>query len=1141
MRHRIMIVGRDVELRARLARLLKVGDYRVEIAESASHACRIGFAGIALAIVAPDDRNPEERGPLQELQAEIGNVLLVAAPGSKRDPHSDLLDVTDETGLLARVAEALAPAPDSDIAEPTLQFAGYRLDLSGHSLLDPTGKEVPLTHGEFSLLRVLVQKAGRVLSREQLLQTLAGREAEAYDRSIDMQIVRLRRKIEPGPKRPTLIVTVPNAGYKFGAKVHQAETPAPGPETAPAPPAPPPAPPERRYVTALAAELLPAQGSTLPRDPEELRAVIEVYRRYAAAVVARYGGMMAESRGREVLAWFGYPVAQEHAAEQAIHAALSLVDRRGEDEASLPVGLAVRLGVASGLVVADPAGEVLGETPSEAIQLLTLAMLGAVVVDEATRRLTGALFEWADLGEVPLNGALHPGRAWRVLGHSAVESRFEALRAPLSPMVGREEELELLLRRWAQARNGQGRTALVTGEAGIGKSRLVAELMRRLEAQQFISLRYFCSPHHQDTPLYPVIRQLQFAAGFAGDDSPTDRLGKLRALLELAGSSAEDVALIAGLLQLPLDGLPVLNLSPQRRKERTFEALFRQLERLSQQRPVLMAFEDLHWADPTTLELIDSLVQRLPELPILVVLTFRTEFQAPWIGQAGVMPITLSRLDRRDATTLAQQLTTSSTLSPALIERVAAQSDGVPLFIEELTKAIVESIGQMESEPSTMALPATLQASLLARLDRSPAAKQVAQVGAVFGRHFSRAVISKVTDLPETVLNEGLDQLVAAGLIFCRGQGINANYTFKHALIQDAAYDSLLKARRAALHRLIAEVLEQDAETATMRPELLGHHFAQAGVIEKAVACFLSAGEQSAANSAMTEAHAHLTHGLELAAAIADPSERSLRRAQLGLALGNVQMAVHGMGSPQHRDAFAQALAFQRELRPEQPDFMRLSAGILGGDWDYKIHSGKVALGRDVAARLLDLSLQQSDTSIRVYAALSYGLSCLLLGHVSDAIEVFDDAKAHCQNEDYETVASYFGVDARSLFQAQWSRALACAGYPSQAEEQARLGVENARCRDNFPSVAITLSSTCFTAMVLGNRCLLQQRASELCQLSRSQGFGFWLARSQMYTGWVAGTAGEFDRGMALLNEAITHLDEAGILLYQPEAWGSLA
>jgi two-component system OmpR family response regulator len=331
VRDRIMIVGRDVGLRAQLARLLKAGGYRVEIAESASHASRIGFAGIALAIVAPDGRGPAERGVIQELRAAVGSVLLVAAPNSKRDPYFDLLDVTDETGLLARVTEVLAPAPDSDAVEPMLEFAGYHLDLAGHSLLDPKGNEVPLTHGEFGLLRVFAQRAGRVLSREQLLQLLAGRDAESYDRSIDMQIVRLRRKIEPDPKRPTLIVTIPNSGYKFAVKVWHAETATlQEQEPTAAPPKTTPAVAERRYVTALAAELLPADGSSLPEDPEELRAVISTYRRYAAAVIARHGGVMAESRVREVLAYFGHPVAQEHAAERALYAASALAEHLPE-------------------------------------------------------------------------------------------------------------------------------------------------------------------------------------------------------------------------------------------------------------------------------------------------------------------------------------------------------------------------------------------------------------------------------------------------------------------------------------------------------------------------------------------------------------------------------------------------------------------------------------------------------------------------------------------------------------------------------------------------------------------------------------------------------------------------------------------
>jgi DNA-binding response OmpR family regulator/class 3 adenylate cyclase len=399
MRSRIMVIGRDVGQRARLAQLLNARDYRVEIAESAAHAYRIGFKGIALAIVAPDGLGSVGQGLLHELRATVGNVLLVGAPGGKRDRRAELIDVSDEDGVLARVAEALLPAGEPEAPEPVFHFAGYRLDLGGHCLTDRAGRDVPLTHGEFGLLRLFVQRPGRVLSRDQLLRLLAGRDAETFDRSIDMQIVRLRRKIEPDPKRPTLIVTVPGSGYKFPAKVRQTEAAA-LPEPAAAGPAANLAATERRYVTALAAEMLAAEGTRLPNDPEELRALVDPWRRYAAAIVARHGGVVAASRLREVLGYFGYPAAQEHAAERALHAALAMAGRTPEADMTLPACLEVRIGVASGLVVADTNGELLGEAPGEATRLQHFADPGQVIIAASTRRLAGDLFAYRDLGQL---------------------------------------------------------------------------------------------------------------------------------------------------------------------------------------------------------------------------------------------------------------------------------------------------------------------------------------------------------------------------------------------------------------------------------------------------------------------------------------------------------------------------------------------------------------------------------------------------------------------------------------------------------------------------------------------------------------------------------------------------------------------
>ncbi len=810
------------------------------------------------------------------------------------------------------MAEALAPAPEYDTAEPTLQFAGYRLDLGGHSLLDPTGKEVSLTHREFSLLRVLVQKAGRVLSREQLLQILAGREAEAYDRSIDMQIVRLRRKIEPDPKHPSLIVTVPNAGYKFAAKVQQAETSAPEPQqTVAAQPSAAPAHPERRYITALAAELVPAAGASLLGDPEELLAVINAYRRYAAAVVGRHGGTIAESRGREVLAYFGYPVAREHAAEQAIHAALALADHLAEREASLPIGLAVRVGVASGSVLVGAACEVIGETPGEASRLLSAAESGAVVVDEATRRLTGALFEWADLGELPLKGTRQPAHAWRALGQSSVESRFEALRAPQrSPMVGREEELELLLRRWQTAVAGEGQAVLICGEPGIGKSRLMAELSQRIGSEPHEGLRYFCSPYQKDTPLYPVTARWEREAGFIRGDSGSERLEKLQAIMG-PETPPEDFSLIADVLNLPTEGRLKLELSPQRRRERTFGLLLKLLRKRAECQPVLMLLEDVHWSDASTMKLLDLLIGELPNLRVLLVVSFRPEYTSPWIGQAGVALITLSRLTQRQSAALATQVMQDHPLPTTIVDRVVALTDGVPLFIEELTRALLERGGSDNAAPT---VPATLQASLMARLDRVPAAKQVAQIAAAIGREAPHTLLAEVSGLPEPVLAEGLDALVGSGLAFRRGLPPDATYIFKHALVQEAAYESLPRSRRVEIHGVIATALTRNPETSADAAATIGRHFAEADQIERAADWYRRAGERSAERSAIAETKAQLQRGLQLVATLPENPTRHRLEAELQLALGRTLIATNGFSDAEASAAFERASTLCRTL-----------------------------------------------------------------------------------------------------------------------------------------------------------------------------------------------------------------------------------
>ena len=600
---------------------------------------------------------------------------------------------------------------------------------------------------------------------------------------------------------------------------------------------------ERRQVTVMFSDLVGSTALSARMDPEDLREVISAYQKCVAETVDRFGGFVAKYMGDGVLIYFGYPQAHEDDAERAVRAGLELV--AAVSDLKTHAALQTRVGIATGLVVvgdligsgASQEQAIVGETPNLAARLQGVAEPNSVVIAESTRKLVGNLFDLEDLGAQDLKGITGPARASAVLRASSAEGRFEAMHSTgLTDLVGREEELDLLLRRWSKAKTGEGQVILLSGEAGIGKSRLTAALLERLAAEPHTRLRYFCSPQHTDSALYPIISQMERAAGFVHDDKAQAKLDKLDALLTQSSTPPEDAALLAEVLSLPKDGrYPTIAMLPQQRRQRTLEALIKQIEALAQQNPVLMIFEDVHWIDPTSLEALGRAVEKIKTLRALLIITFRPEFEPPWVGQPHVNTLSIKRLEESEIAALIDGVTGDKTLPASIRQDIIARTDGIPLFVEEMTKAVLEAGGREVAEqavaavPSpSVAVPASLHASLMARLDQLGPAKEVAQIGAAIGREFSHTLLVVVARKPEAETAPALDRLIASGLLLQQGTPPQASYSFKHALVRDAAYGTLLRVKRKELHGKIAQGLERGFpeivgdSTGPSRPTLCG-------------------------------------------------------------------------------------------------------------------------------------------------------------------------------------------------------------------------------------------------------------------------------------------------------------------------------
>jgi class 3 adenylate cyclase/tetratricopeptide (TPR) repeat protein len=886
---------------------------------------------------------------------------------------------------------------------------------------------------------------------------------------------------------------------------------------------------ERRQLTVMFIDLVGSTELAAQLDPEDMNRVIRAYQECCAGMVERWSGHVAKYMGDGVLAYFGWPRAHEDAAERAVRAGLAIAGGLAGLETPAGVPLAARIGIATGLVmVGELIGEgvaqeqtVVGETPNLAARLQALATPGKIVVSHMTRRLVGGLFEVTDLGPVRLKGFAEPLAAWLVEGEARTEGRFEALHGSvLTPLVGREHILALLLERWERVKDREGQVILLSGEAGIGKSRIAQSLRERLSVHSCRALRYDCSPYHQNSVLRPFITQLESAAGLAVDDSPSVKLEKLEHLLASLAANVQEVApLIAALLSIPAgDRYLPTNLTPQRQKEKALLALANHFEVMAAAQPVLLIVEDAHWLDATSLELLDLVVHRLKDLPILLLITLRPEFSPPWIDQGHVTSLLVNRLSRRQAADLVARVAGDNPLSPETANHIVTRAEGIPLFIEELTRAVLSGAlssrgiakGQAETHPSA-AVPATLHDSLMARLDRVPAAKQVAQIGAVIGREFSYEVLAALASLPESTLQDALHQLIDSQIVFSRGTIPNAVLTFKHALVQDAAYESLLRSKRQNLHATAALILEQRfPHLAESEPELLAHHYEQAGIAERAIAYYHNAARNAANRSAHMEAIGHLKKAVNIVAMLPDGSERDRYELSIMLALGISLQDVEGPASPETEKVYVRA----RELSLRTGS-MHERFAALWGLWRTYNTRNDFESALTLAAELLRLAQEEKEPALLLQAhhalwANEYEVGSLqvILKHVAAGLPLYDE-REH-RSETYLLSGHDPGVCALgSKADAIWQL-----GFPGQAAKSADDSLALARKLDHPSSLCQALSNAVELYLLARLPSRLRDLCEELIELAKEQGFALHMASATFGFGWALATQGDSKGGI---------------------------
>ena len=916
---------------------------------------------------------------------------------------------------------------------------------------------------------------------------------------------------------------------------------------------------ERRQLTVMFIDLVGSTTLSQQLDPEDYHGRVVAYQTACHQIIARYEGHIAQYLGDGVLVYFGYPTAHEEDAVRAVRSGLEIVTAVRQLAYTPP--LQVRIGIHTGPVVVGEigAGErterlALGDTPNLAARIQGQANPDEVMISAATYRLVAGFFACEDRGQPELKGVTTPLTLYCVVKESAAQSRFDvAVQAGLTPLVGRDEELALLRRRWEQATDGEGQVVLLSGEPGIGKSRLVQELKDHVAQDNAVRIAFRCSPYHQNSAFYPVIEYLQRILQFNRDDSSEQKLGKLEQRLSHARLDLQaTVPLFSSFLSLPAPRSPLPAFSPQQQKQKTLDALVHWLFEEAERATVYAVWEDLHWADPSTLEFLALCLDQVPTTRMLMLLTFRPEFTPAWTARSHLSHLVLSRLGRKQTSTIVEQIAGGKALPSEVLQRIVAKTDGVPLFVEELTKMVVEAtreqvtgdggqegkIGEAQhAAPLSLGIPATLQDALMARLDRLGTAKEVAQQGAVVGRELTYELLSAISPLTEVALQQELTKLVEAELLYQRGLPPQATYLFKHALVQETAYQSLLKSKRQQYHHQIAKIFEtRFPDTTEAQPELVAHHYTEAGLVEQAIPYWQQAGQRASERSAHAEAIAHLTKGLEVLKTLPDTHERAQQELLLQTALGPALMITKGLGTPEVEKAYTRARELCRQVG-ETPQLLPVLFGLCRF---YNIRA-EHQTARELGEQLLRLAQLAQEPTHLVGTHYTLGGTLYWLGEFASARSHLEQSIALYDPQQHRSLAFVYGTDPGVTCLSYMAWTLWDLGYPDQARERIQEALILAQELSHPFSLATALGIATEFHLLCREGQAAEERAEALMTLSNERGFPHWLAVGTILRGWALAEQGQGEEGVAQIRQGLAAHQATGAELSRTIWFGLLA